>query len=236
MHERSRGARWLLACVVLAGCASTEVTNRETYDGPQLARPDRIIVHDVAASPADLPAGSPLAGRADVAPAAPMSAEALRTGRELGAQIAEELVTDIQGMGLPAVRAAGQPPPRVGDLVIEGYFLSVDPGSERERLLLGFGSGAADLKTAMQGYVMTPQGLRRLGSGELDSGGAKAPGMVPPLLLMAATRNPIGLIVGGATQLHAEATGSNTIQAAAKRTADEIAAQIRPQFERQGWI
>ncbi len=41
---------------------------------------------------------------------------------QLGARVAKDLVTEIRGMGLPAVPAAGQPAPRVGDIVLMGYF------------------------------------------------------------------------------------------------------------------
>ena len=102
-----------------------------------------------------------------------MTAEQIAVGRKLGAGVASDLVTEIQNMGLPAVRAAGQPPPQVGDLVIMGYFVSVQQGSAAERVLIGFGSGAADLKTVVEGYLMTDQGLRRLGSGETNSGGGR---------------------------------------------------------------
>jgi len=58
-----------------------------------------------------------------------------------------------------------------------GAFEAVDMGSEAKRIVLGFGSGAADLRTAVEGYLMTQQGLRRLGSGTLESGGGKTPGI-----------------------------------------------------------
>jgi hypothetical protein len=37
-------------------------------------------------------------------------------------------------------------------------------------------------------------------------------------------------------KVRGERTGSNTIEGAAKRTADEIAAQLRVAAEKQGWI
>jgi hypothetical protein len=83
---------------------------------------------------------------------------------------------------------------------------------------------------------MTPEGLRPLGRGEVRSGGGELPGMVLPLAVVAATANPIGLVVGGATKGTGEVTGSDTIEGAAKRTADEIAAQIKTAAEEQGWI
>jgi hypothetical protein len=146
------------------------------------------------------------------------------------------LVAEIQNMGLPAVRAAGEPPPQAGDLVIMGYFVSVQEGSAAKRVLIGFGSGAADLKTVVEGYLMTAQGLRRLGSGELDSGGGKTPGAAVPLAVAVATANPIGLIVSGAAKVYGEESGSATIEGAAKRTAEEIADKLRVAFEKQGWI
>jgi Domain of unknown function (DUF4410) len=139
-------------------------------------------------------------------------------------------------MGLPAVQAAGQPAPRVGDIVLMGYFESVDTGSAEKRIVLGFGSGAAELQTAVEGYLMTDQGLRRLGSGEVESGGGKTPGVAVPLVVAASSGNPIGLIVGGAVKVGGEVTGKSTIEGAAKRTAKEIADQLRVAFQKQGWI
>jgi hypothetical protein len=227
-------AALLLAIVVVPGCASTEVTERERYEGAQLARPDRIIVHDFTANPAEVPSGSAFA--AQMAGAGAPTPEQLEVDRKLGAEVARRLVADLQGMGLPAVRAAGQPPPRPDDIVLRGYFVSVDEGRAGRRVLVGFGSGAAELRTAVEGYQMTAQGLRPLGRGEIRSEGGKLPGMVLPAAVLAATASPIGLIVGGTAKATGEVTGSETIEGAAERTADEIAAQLRTAAERQGWI
>ena len=151
-----------------------------------------------------------------------MTPEQIETGRKLGAEIARQLVTEIQNMGLPAVLATGQPAPRVNDILIKGYLLSVEEGSLGKRILIGFGSGNADLKTMVEGFQMTDHGLRQLGSGELDSGGSKTPGMIAPLVVAAATHNPIGLVVGGAVQLYGEESGYDTIEGSAKRTAQTI--------------
>jgi hypothetical protein len=234
MKPLRRAAAWLLALVVVAGCASTEVTERQRYQGAKLARPDRIIVHDFTANPADVRPESAFAGKMAGAPTPPP--QQLELGRKLGAEVAKDLVADLQGMGLPAVQAAGQPAPRVNDIVLRGYFVSVDEGSAGKRVLVGFGSGGAELRTAVEAYQMTAQGLRPLGRGEIRSGGGEMPGMVVPLAVVAATANPIGLVVGGAAKATGEATGSETIQGAAKRTADEIAAQLRTAAEEQGWI
>ncbi|MFO1156726.1 MAG: hypothetical protein U1E43_08160 [Rhodospirillales bacterium] len=45
-----------------------------------------------------------------------------------------------------------------------------------------------------------------------------------------------GLAVGGAAKAYGELSGSETIDGAAERTAQEIADKIRLTAERQGWI
>ena len=234
-----RSLRGVIACVfalvVVAGCASTTVTQRQEYEGGKIARPDRIIVHDFASSPADIPAGSAVAGQY-AQPSTPQTPEDIEAGRKLGAAVAKELVAEIQAMGMPAVLAAGQPAPRIGDIVIMGYFESVDTGSVAKRVVLGFGSGAAHLETAVEGYLMTDRGLRRLGSGVVDSGGGKTPGVALPLAITLATANPIGLIVGTGAKAYGEISGSSTIEGSGKRTAKLIAAQLKVAFQRQGWI
>ncbi len=235
MKSFSRIALCLFALVALAGCASTKVTGSQNYQGERLARPDRIIVHDFAATPADIPAWSAAAGR-HAAPSTPQTAEAIETGRNLGAQVAKELVAEIRDMGLPAVLAAGQPSPHVGDIVIIGYFESIDEGSAAKRVAIGFGSGGAKLTTQVEGYLMEDQGLRKLGSREIDSGGGKTPGVMVPLAVTIATANPIGLIVGGAVKVGGEVTGSSKITGSAKRTAKKIADELRVAFQKQGWL
>ncbi len=235
MKTLSRATPWLLALVVLAGCASTKMTSRESYTGEKLARPDRIIVYDFVATPAEVPADSVVAAQSAGA-GTPQTAEEIEVGRELGAEITKELVAKLRGMSLPAVPAAGQPPPQVGDVLIKGYLVSVDEGSARKRMLVGFGSGAAELKAAVEVYQMTAQGLRRLGAGSTDSAGGKGPGILAPVAVFAATANPLGLIIGGAVKLREMKTGSDTITGAAKRTADEVAAQLQAGAQKQGWI
>jgi hypothetical protein len=235
MKSFGRVALCSFALVALAGCASTKVTESESYQGEKLARPGRIIVHDFAATLSDIPAWAAAAGQ-HAAPSAPQTAEEIETGRELGAQVAKRLVEEIRDMGLPAVHAEGQREPDVGDIVIIGYFGSIDEGSAAKRVAIGFGSGGAELKTHVEGYLMTDQGLRELGSRDLDSGGGKTPGLMVPLAVTIATANPIGLVVGGAIKVGGEATGSSTIEGSAKRTAKEIGDELRVAFEKQGWL
>jgi hypothetical protein len=234
MPPLSRAVAWWLGLVVLAGCASTEVEDHQPYQGAKLARPDRIIVHDFTSDPANVPPDSPFATR--LAGAVRPTPEQEDLGRKLGAQIAEDLVADLEGMGLPAVRAEGQAAPQIDDIVLRGYFVSIEEGSTGKRLLVGFGSGEAEMRAAVEGYQATATGLRLLGHGEVAAEGTEMPGVVVPLAVLAATANPIGLVVAGGAKLYGESSGSDTNEGAAKRSADEIAAQLRTTAQAQGWI
>jgi len=231
-----RRAGWVLVLVVLAGCASTKVTQSRPGVGQteRLPRPDRILVYRFAVTPAELPAGSATAQEAS-APSQPPTPEELEVGRRLGEAVATQLVEEIRAMGIPAVRGEREKP-RLHDIAIRGYFASIDRGSALERIAVGFGSGSAALTTVVEGYQMTEQGMRRLGSATVESGANKTPGMVVPLAVTIATANPIGLAVGGAVKLTQEATGSGKIEASGKRTAHEIAKELRVRFQKQGWI
>ena len=223
-----------LALIVLVGCASTKVTERQSYQHERIPRPDRILVYDFATTYADLPSWSEPARRYD-ATMTTASDEVIEKGRELGAKVANNLVEEIREMGLPATSAEGQTL-RPGDIMIVGYFESIDEGSAAKRVVLGFGSGGADLKTQVEGYQMTEQGPRELGSRDVDSGPGKSPGVIVPLAVTLATHNPIGLIAGTALHVGGEVSGKATIDGSAQRTAKEIGSELKTIFQENGWI
>ena len=237
MQPRSGTVALLLFCLVAAACASTKVT-QQTPVAPAsqgaVARPGQIWVYDFVATPADLPANSAIGGSVDAARTP--TAEQVATGRRLGTLIAQELVLDIQAMGLPAARAGLGTSPQVGDGVIRGYLVSVEGGSAGKRFIIGFGSGKAELDTVVEGYVMTAQGLRKLGSGTLSSSGAKTPGVIVPSAVAIASGSPVGLIVVGGAKVYGEATGKTGLEGRAKSTADEISQQLKIRFQDRGWI
>ncbi len=229
-------AAWLLALVVVAGCAGSDVTaRRSTVGDEQLARPGRIIVHSFAATPGDIPADSAITGQYDRRDT-PQTAQEVAVGRKLGDQVATRLVDEILKMGLPAERAGGGPAPQLGDLIIKGEFISIDEGSRLKRMLIGFGAGAAELKTFVEEYQVTVGGLRPLGSVEVKAGGGKTPGMLVPVVGGAvAGRAATSAAISGGMNV-AQEMGPESIEGAAKRTAKEIAKVLSEAFKKRGWI
>ena len=58
-----------------------------------------VILYDFAASPADVRAGSAIAGQYDQH-STPQTEEEIEVGRQLGAQVAQQLVAEIRNMGV----------------------------------------------------------------------------------------------------------------------------------------
>ncbi|MDH3820678.1 MAG: DUF4410 domain-containing protein [Gammaproteobacteria bacterium] len=224
-----------MALLVIAGCASTKVTSRDEAAVGKLPRPNTIWVYDFAATPADVPEESALAGQhSEHNP--PQTAEQIKTGRQLGAEIEAELVEQISGMGMPAEHAVTGTKPQINDLVIRGYLVTFNKGSAAKRILIGFGSGASDLKVAVEGFQMTAQGLRKVGSGTTDSEGGKTPGADLGVLGLIATHNPAGLIVSTGMKVYGQESGRSTIKGRERQTATEIADVLKKRFQEQGWI
>jgi hypothetical protein len=235
MSDSSRVLLSLFAVAAVAACAQTYKSDRKILVDEKVPRPDHIWVYDFAATPTDVPDDSPLAEHA-AKDRTPQTAEQIALGREIGAELANALAVEIASLGLPAEHATSRTVPVVNDIVIRGALLSVEEGSAAERVAIGLGKGDAELKVAAKGYQVTDHGLRELGSGNVDTAPAKTPGAAVPLAVAVATKNPLGLIVSTGIKAHDEMTGSSTLHGKVQEIAKAITAEIRPRFEKQGWI
>jgi hypothetical protein len=229
----------MFACLPLilgaAGCASTKTTEHQVFIRERLARPNHIWVYDFATTAAAVPPDSTLARKFAVE-STPQTAEQIALGRHLGAEIATDLVQRMQEMGLPARHAVGGETMDVNDLVIRGYIVCVKKGSAAGRVVIGFGVGQSRLCTILEGFQMTPHGLRELTFDSVRAGGGKGPGASASVAGLLATGYPVGLIVGSGVKVYQEASGYSTVEGRARGTAKEIAADLKKLFQEQGWI
>ena len=225
----------LSALLVVAGCASTKVTSRDEIVTEKLPRPNTIWVQDFAATPADVPDKSALAGQHSEH-TTPQTDKEIAMGRQLGDEIAKKLIEQINSMGMSAELAKVGSTPQINDIVIKGYLISYNEGSAEKRIFIGFGSGASNLKVAVEGFQKTAQGLRKVGGGTTDSEGGKTPGADLGALGLIATHNPAGLIVSTGMKIYGEESGRSTVEGRAKQTATEIADVLKKRFQEEGWI
>jgi hypothetical protein len=235
MKSRNYMVMCLFALLIIVGCASTKISSRNQLVTEQLPRPAHIWLHDFAATPTDVPDDSALAGQHSEH-STPQTAEQIATGRKLGAEIAAQLVKRIRGMEMPGEHAVTGTTPQINDIVIRGYLISFNEGSAVKRIAIGFGSGASHLKVAAEGFQMTAQGLRKLGSGTAESGGSKSPGADLGVVGLIATHNPAGLIISSGVKVYEEESGSSKVEGRAQQIADEIAEVLEKRFKEQGWI
>jgi hypothetical protein len=228
----------MIALCVLAACASTQVTQQTPMVTGSLPRPNQIWVYDFIATPQDMPSNSSITGQVG-APSTPATPGEQASARDYGHLIAQELVNDIQAMGMPATLAGPGSSPQVGDGVIRGYIVSTEgggAGGTARRMVIGFGAGTSEMDTVVEGFAVTPRGWRPMGSGTLTASGNKTPGLIVPAAITIATANPIGLIVMGGAKIAGEASGRSSLQGRAKATADAIAEQLKIRFQDRGWI
>jgi hypothetical protein len=233
--SHSRIVPCLFAIFVIVGCTSTKVIDHQILVNEKITRPDLILVYDFVATTADMPADSTLADQYSDH-SKPQTAEQIEIGRKLGAQIAEELVEEIRARGIPAERDPKGATAQINDVLIRGYFISVNKGSEAKRFAIGFGSGASELKTVVEVYQMTAMRLRKLSFAETDASGGKTSGAAVGLTTLVAKLNPLSLIVSTGIKLYGAKSGNAKIEGRAKQTAKKIADHIKIKFEQEGWI
>lgn len=225
----------LITIMTLAGCATTKVSDREEVVTGKLPRPDKIWVYDFAATPADLPLHTSL-DKEYFSRDEPQTPKQIAEGKKLGTEIERELVYLIGEMGIPADHAMSGTKPAINDIVIQGYILSYNEGSEKKRFAIGLGAGASDLKVAVEGLQMTAKGLRLIGYGSTDAEGNKTPGSAVGLATLIATHNPAGLIISTGMKVYDYESGKDTVGGRAKQTAEEIADVLKKRFQNLGWI
>ncbi len=95
-------------------------------------------------------------------------------------------------------------------------ILITKEGDRANRVIIGFGAGSAKLKTHIEGYLVTEQGHRLLGTRQVVTAGGKKPGLLVPGIVTVPTGNPIGLIASSVMGIKGEkSTGSETLEGAA---------------------
>lgn len=226
------GALALLA----AGCASSSIQQRQsTAYAEQLPRPARVVIYDFAGSAREVPPDSvivPYYREPDV----PQTREESELGRRLARLVTDNLVRELNRSGIFALSADAAPVLHVGDAIVRGEFVTVNQGNRLARVLVGFGVGSAELQTLVEAYAVTANGLRPLGSAQIESAGGRMPGMLVPVGMGAAAgRAATSAAVSGGMNLAQEA-GPESIEGAARRTASRIAALIVDAYRKRGWM
>ncbi|MEJ2729276.1 MAG: DUF4410 domain-containing protein [Deltaproteobacteria bacterium] len=228
-----------LVLAVAFGCGPTNV-QQEKMTVSQLSRPERILVYDFAASPAEVELDKGLSAdliqKYEQHKGETRTAEEIKVGHKVADAVAEELVKKILGYGLMAERAFGLPQGNGKVLMVKGQLLSIDEGNRTERVVIGLGAGRTSVQANVQVYEMTPEGVKKVDSLRGTAKSGRKPGMGEMMGLGAiAGHLLVSTAVSGALSAGTEMT-SATVEADGKRLAEDIAKDLGQFFVDQDWI
>ena len=163
--------------------------------------------------------------------------EEIATGQQLGAEIAAQLVQQIQSHG--NARSAGwggndaadqrHRDPRLSRFSPRGQCRRARRHRLRRRGVR-FEDGGRRLPDDAR------RGCANSDPAAVDAGGGKSPGAALGVVGLLATANPAGLIISSGMKVYGEASGSSKVEGRAKATAKEIADVLKKRFQEQGWI
>ena len=228
----------LLSAVALAGCAeSTVQPEQETYM-THLPPPSVVLVHKFGVNLNEVSTTQGLYGRAvDAIDQESTSQEAQHLAQEVSDALADELVKQINGMGLPARRAGQDANVPQNALVITGYFVDIDAGNKARQLVIGLGAGQAKIDAQVQVLSATGGGYRTLLEFKTHTDSGEMPGAAVTMGAGAAAQ---GGMTAGMAAVNVAAGGVKAYRSAmggmAGRTADKAAAYMSKFFASEGWI
>ncbi|MFM0695500.1 DUF4410 domain-containing protein [Paraburkholderia graminis] len=236
--KRVAGSALVAGALLLTGCASGIAATTQTGAVPHV-RADVIYVYSFGATPDQVKSDS--GGIAQKLGAA-MTGESseqkqLQTASDTREQVADEIVRELQSMGLRAVRVDGPAPMNENALVVEGNFQTIDEGKRRRRVLIGLGAGKSEVSASIQILYKpaagTPIELQSF-SANADSG--HMPGIAETAGVGAAAAH-VATAAATGTALHgASEAKQGGMSGDAKKLGDSIAKQIAAVSTANGWM
>jgi hypothetical protein len=156
---------------------------------------------------------------------------------EVREQVANEIVHQLQSMGLRAIRSDIPAPADQNVLMVQGSFDKIDAGNRRRRTLIGLGAGKSEVSSSVQIFYKPAGGAPQLVQtfdASADSG--KTPGMAETAGVGAAAGGIVtSAAVGGGLHAVSE-TKRAGVSADATRLADAVAKQIAQIGVSGGWL
>jgi hypothetical protein len=235
---RGAWAAVALCAILLTGCAGS-ITNASQYPAQPQIRPDEIYVYSFVSTPDQVKLDSSglmqkLKSQFDTTSATQkQSADAIEV-REL---VANEIVRQLQSMGLHAVRSDVPAPADRNVLLVTGSFESIDAGNRRRRMLIGLGAGKSEVSTSVQ-VMYKPAGAapRLVQTFDANADSGKAPGVAETAGVGAvaghvATSAAAGVGVHGVSE-----TRHAGVSEDAKRLGGSIAKQLAQIGVSEGWM
>ncbi|ABE35237.1 hypothetical protein DR64_6049 [Paraburkholderia xenovorans LB400] len=239
-QNAARFACMALVCAsaLRSGCASGRIENASATSAPLQVRPDNIYVYTFSASADQVKLDGGMMQKVKTqlegSSAAQKQAADAAAVRE---QVADEIVHQLQSMGLRAIRSDIPAPADQNVLLVQGSFDTIDSGNRRRRMLIGLGAGKSEVSGSVRILYKPAGGAPRLVqtfNASADSG--KAPGMVETAGVGAAAGSVATSAAAGGGLHAVSETQRAGVSADAKRLADAVARQIGEIGVSGGWL
>lgn len=232
----ARHAVALLAAVLLAGCASTEIKTDDVSWKAE-PKPDQLIVFDFATSPDEVTLDHGLvADVRELVDREPRTAQEKKIGHSVANALAKALVNDLREKGLPAVRADDVVEPGVRPLQVKGQLLSIDEGNRTRRVIIGLGLGRSTVEARVQLYEAIRGRAQLLEQMTATTKSGRKPGMAEMIGVGALTGHIIAsTVLSGGLSGASEALAAN-VDALSKTMAKKLADKIAEYYQERGWL
>jgi hypothetical protein len=149
-----RSAIASITLMLIAACSHSRVQTSESYLGPAMPRPDRVLVSYFSISPEQVRLDQGVSARIQrLAQDQPLSADEMQAAQATQAALADALVARLNKYGLPAVIATTDPGPG-NTMLIQGQIIAIDQGNRTRRMLIGLGAGKSNI-SADAGLLLT---------------------------------------------------------------------------------
>ncbi|MCG5072492.1 DUF4410 domain-containing protein [Paraburkholderia tagetis] len=235
--RRFAGAALLAGSLLASGCASAASALQAAGPLPQV-HADVIYVSAFDISPDLVKLDSGMAQKLKMMASGESSAQQQQqvalAARE---KLADNIVAQLQKMGLPAMRVDGPVPAGRNAIVVEGRIDTVDAGSRRRRTLIGLGAGKSEVDATIAVSFLPANGApQSLVTFETSANSGHMPGMAETAGVGAAAGHlAASAAVGGGLHGASEAK-RGTISADAGKLANSIARQIAQAATQYGWV
>jgi hypothetical protein len=235
--RRLAGAALLAGSLFASGCASAATPLQAAGPLPQV-RADVIYVSAFEISPDVVKLDSGMAQKlkmmASGESAAQQQQQMALAARE---KLADNIVAQLQKMGLPAMRVDGPVPAGRSAIVVEGRIDTVDAGSRRRRVLIGLGAGKSEVgATIAVSYLPANGAPQTLVTFQEKADSGHMPGMAETAGVGAAAGHvAMSAAVGGGLHGASEAK-RDTTSADAGKLATSIAKQLAQAATQYGWV
>jgi hypothetical protein len=232
-----RSGIWFAAALMVGGCSHASVRHRvETAHAAALARPEVVLVYDLAFTDADVqPDRAPLKRLVAHVSGGSQTQRADQIGQGVANAFADDLVEGLRALGYDAQRATLDTPVTSRALLVSGKFVNVDEGNRLRRLVIGFGAGGSSLDADVDVHYVVQNEPIKLTEFTAHADSGHMPGAAATMGVGAAAQaSAAGMVVANAA-----IGGVKEHRSGAERLAGESAkktvAYLADYFTQQGW-